>query len=210
MCRTERRASYAPLWQRSTWLFAVAFATALPLRAQPPAAADNLVPPPPGFMSFCVRFPDQCKASSDEPTAVRLTDDRWRALQQVNARVNQSIWPEDDETHYGRPEYWNIPTDDYGDCEDYALTKRKELIGRGFPEPALRMAIVNTPSNSRHAVLVVATNKGDYVLDNLTDDIVDSHQTPYTWLEEQSANNPRQWVSLQRPGWDQTAAGSVK
>lgn len=208
MRRAERGAAHAALWRWGAWLLAVTFVVASPLQALPPTPAGNLVPPPPGFMSFCVRFPHQCEAS--EPTTVSLTDERWHALRQVNTQVNESIWPQDDETHYGRPEYWNIPTDGYGDCDDYALTKRKELIDLGFPESALRMAVVNTPSNGRHAVLVVATNKGNYVLDNLTNDIVDPHQTPYTWVEEQSADNPRQWVSSQFTGGEIVAAGSIK
>ena len=50
----------------------------------------------------------------------------------------------DDQRHYGRAEYWNIPTDGYGDCEDYALTKRRDLIAAGFPAQALRIAVVLT------------------------------------------------------------------
>jgi len=67
---------------------------------------------------------------------------------------------------------WTIPTDGYGNCKDYALAKRKDLAAAGFPILALRMAIVITPREKRHAVLTVATDKGDFVLDNLENDIV--------------------------------------
>jgi len=165
--------------------------------AIPDSAVAAVVPP--GFISFCVRFADQCQAPQDAPATITLTSDAWQTLKQVNSAVNAAIWAEDDEKHYGRAEYWTIPTDGYGDCEDYALAKRKQLIGAGFPEPALRIAIVITPREARHAVLTVDTDKGDYVLDNLNDDVVAWNATGYTWLERQDARRPMGWVSMQPP-----------
>ena len=154
---------------------------------------------PPGFTGFCVRFPDQCQAPPGTPATVALTEAAWRTLNQVNSAVNASIWPEDDLAHYGRAEYWTIPTDGYGNCKDYALAKRKDLAAAGFPILALRMAIVITPRQARHAVLTVATDKGDFVLDNLENDIVAWNATGYTWIERQDAISPTSWVSLQPP-----------
>jgi predicted transglutaminase-like cysteine proteinase len=170
------------------------------------------VPAPAGFISFCIRFADQCDAPPGEPTEFVLTEDRWRLLLRINADVNEAIWPENDEAHYGRPEYWTIPNDGYGDCDDYALTKRKELIAHGLPERALRIAIVNSPQSGRHAVLVAVTDRGDFVLDNLTDDAVERRKTPYAWIEQQDASNPRAWVSLTPQADDaaQSAVGTVK
>lgn len=95
--------------------------------------------------------------------------------------------------HYGRAEYWTIPTDGYGDCDDYALTKRKQLQEIGFPAAALRLAVVYSPRSQLHAVLTVATNKGDFVLDNLDDDIRPWNTTRYDWIEVQDAKDPMQW-----------------
>jgi predicted transglutaminase-like cysteine proteinase len=178
----------------------------------PPDRAGAAMPDPPGFISFCLRFPGQCETRPEEPSKVVLNDQTRRSLQDINSRVNDAIWPESDDRHYGRPEYWTIPTDGYGDCEDYALTKRKALIDRRFPQRALRMAVANTPGGERHAVLIVATDRGDFVLDNLTNAVVERHQTPYIWIEEQDASNPRAWVSMQTdPSTDgQAAVGSVK
>lgn len=157
---------------------------------------DDVADVPPGYVSFCIRFPDQCQATPGAPSSIQLSDAAWRTIKKVNANVNELIWPEDDQTHYGRAEYWNIPTDGYGDCEDYALTKRKALIDQGFPQPALRIAVVDTPRNGRHAVLTVATDKGDFVLDNLRDEIVSWNATGYTWIERQDPKRPMGWVSL--------------
>ncbi len=165
-------------------------ATAAPAVAIP-------APPPPGFISFCIRHPDQCDAPPGEAASLRLSDERWRAIRSINRQFNESIRPEDDEVHYKRPEYWEIPTDGYGDCEDYALAKRKAFIDRGFPELVLRIAVVITPQDARHAVLLVDTDKGQYVLDNLNDAVLDRRQTDYVWIEEQDAKNPRAWVFTQ-------------
>jgi predicted transglutaminase-like cysteine proteinase len=153
-------------------------------------------PIPPGFVSFCMRFSSQCQVSENQPEIAILTPQNWGLLGQVNERVNASIWPEDDERHYGRGEFWTIPTDGYGDCEDFALTKRKTLIDAGLPGRALRIGIVVTTRDARHAVLTVVTDKGDYVLDSLTDDVVPWNQAGYRWLERQDGSNVTQWVAL--------------
>ena len=159
-------------------------------------ATDDVADIPPGYVSFCIRFADQCQATPNAPSSIPLTSTAWLTIKKVNANVNDAIWPEDDLRHYGRAEYWNIPTDGYGDCEDYALTKRKALIDQGFPQQALRIAVVDTPNNGRHAVLTVATDKGDFVLDNLREEIVSWNATGYTWIERQDPKRPMGWVSL--------------
>jgi hypothetical protein len=39
--------------------------------------------------------------------------------------------------HWGVIEQWDYPADGKGDCEDYALFKRKILVDEGFPRQAL-------------------------------------------------------------------------
>lgn len=56
--------------------------------------------------------------------------------------------------------------------------------------------MVDTPNNGRHAVLTVATDKGDFVLDNLREEIVSWNATGYTWIERQDPKRPMGWVSL--------------
>jgi predicted transglutaminase-like cysteine proteinase len=149
---------------------------------------------PAGFVSFCIRFTDQCLTSDTESISLDATT--WKALSQVNDSVNNAISPETDLKHYGRAEYWNIPTDGLGDCEDYALTKRKQLADAGYPISALRIAIVVTPQSERHAVLTVATDRGDLVLDNLNDEIQGWNTTGYRWIERQDPHYSMQWVWL--------------
>ena len=141
---------------------------------------------------------------------MKLTDNNWRTMQLVNRAENELIWPEHDQKHYGRAEYWTIASDGYGDCDDYALTKRKELMGEGFPEPALRVAVVVEPNNQRHAVLTVVTDKGDFVLDNLRDAVVDEKDTDYAWIERQDPQHPLGWVRKQTRPVGEVASSSAR
>ena len=155
---------------------------------------------PAGFISFCLRFPDQCTAPANAPSGIVETALVWQTLSRVNSAINGAIAPEDDRDHYGRAEYWTIPTDGLGDCDDYALAKRKALIDAGFPQNALRVAVVRTWYGERHTVLTVATDRGDYVLDNLRPDVLAWTGADYTWVERQAADNPWNWVDLESDG----------
>lgn len=173
-----------------------AITAALPLQgaSMPDGVADPT--PPPGFISFCMRFEDQCFWPASEPEKLQLDQATWSEIVAVNSNVNAAIWPVEDTRHYGRAEYWTIPTDGYGDCDDYALTKRKALADAGLPLRALRIALAVTGRNNRHAVLTVATDRGDFVLDNETDDILPWDKTGYRWIARQDAMNDKGWVAL--------------
>jgi predicted transglutaminase-like cysteine proteinase len=161
---------------------------------------------PPGFVSFCYRFADQCAAAPSDATVVHLDVASQAVLDRVNRSVNHAISPEDDQAHYGRAEYWNIPTDGFGNSKDYALTKRRDLINAGLSERALRIAIVITPQNNRQAVLTVVTDRGDLVLDNLTDDIKPWTEAGYQWVARQDGGGELGWVTLAAGAKDFTLA----
>ena len=57
-----------------------------------------------------------------------------------------------------------------GDCEDYALAKRDALIAAGIGSANARIATGVLPSGEYHAMLIVSTKRGDFVLDNLTNE----------------------------------------
>ncbi len=73
----------------------------------------------------------------------------------------------------------------YGDCEDYALEKRRQLIAAGVPETALSMAVAFTARGESHAVLMVSLESGDWVLDNLTPWATPWGDLNYRWVERQ-------------------------
>lgn len=181
-----------------------------PLEASFMTEDAHRIAAPNGFISFCIRNPGQCVAPADQAQTVQLDQHLWQMLVDVNEKVNREVTNEDDKTHFGRAEYWTIATDGYGDCEDFALTKRKQLIDAGLPEKALRVAIVKTWRGELHAVLTVATDHGDYVLDSRTWDILPWDRAEYVWISRQDANDPMGWVSLQsgRFSFRLAAAGS--
>ena len=154
---------------------------------------------PAGFIRFCLDWPDQCHYASHSPVRIGLTPERLRLIERINRAVNDEIWPEDDLRHYGRAEMWAIPRDGYGDCDDYSVTKRKNLADAGLPLSALRLAVVYSARSGRHAVLTVVTDEGDFVLDNLSPDILPWDKAGYVWIERQDGGDPFRWVSLQQP-----------
>src|ERR1044071_9882147 len=147
-------------------------APALPASLPSPGNAGRDARAPSGYLSFCRRSPEDCGAHADQPDRIKLTSEAWAMLEKVNIVVNATIQPEDDQEHYGVSEFWTVPNDGAGDCEDYVLAKRKMLVLLGLPEPALRITVVLDRGVVRHAVLTVVTDKGDYVLDSLKDGIV--------------------------------------
>ena len=117
------------------------------------------------------------------------------------------IEPKSDIDIYGKEEVWTYP-DQAGDCEDYVLLKRQLLINEGLSPSDLLITVVRKPDGEGHAVLTVRTNRGDFVLDNLTTKVMLWKDTPYTYLKRQSARHAGHWVSIEMP--DQTVVGSVK
>ncbi|WP_248307664.1 transglutaminase-like cysteine peptidase, partial [Bosea sp. FBZP-16] len=145
--------------------------------------------PPPAFLDFCARNPVECRRSGVLTRQVVLTPERQRDLQEVNARVNAAIWEISDREHHGREDVWSIPADGQGDCEDFALLKRKHLIERGWPSSALLIAVVGTPAGEGHAVLMAITSEGDLVLDNKTSRLLPWTQTGYLFFTRMSQSN---------------------
>ena len=146
---------------------------------------------PLAFVRFCMSNPDECSAQSSENSVV-LDGDKWRAMNEVNHLVNARIEP--DPTTGGRSA-WSLTTA-RGDCNDYAVQKRHELMARGWPAAALALAVVMTDTGKGHLVLSVRTDRGDVVLDNLQEKIVPWESANYRWIKRQSASNPQYWVEV--------------
>jgi predicted transglutaminase-like cysteine proteinase len=128
-----------------------------------------------------------------------LSSQAWKDLQRINLWVNTHVKPMTDMEHWGVVERWNYPDDGYGDCEDYVLQKRKMLMQSGWPREALLITVVRDRNGDGHAILTVKTDKGEYILDNQTDDIVLWSDTGYRFVKRQSQSDPNVWVSLGEP-----------
>lgn len=123
-----------------------------------------------------------------------------RLVNSINRNVNAAILARPAAYELATVDYWSAPTlvgaDRYGDCKDYALKKREALIDAGVPAGALSLAVVRTPGNELHAVLLIATDRGELVLDNRSAWIVAWNQTGYRWEMRQVAGDPFLWVSV--------------
>ncbi len=152
--------------------------------------------PPRGWVQFCRDEPRDCVDQDVRPRDAEMTRERWRDLIAINTRVNRDVVSITDQDHYGVAEYWAYPRNGKGDCEDYVLEKRRQLIARGFPESSLLITVVRDSAGDGHAVLTVRTTEGDFVLDNVRDDIRAWHQTGYSFIRRQSQINRSVWVAL--------------
>ena len=200
------------------FVLAIAFLGGCSTSRPPLSAASTTLPvtheravTPLAFIDFCVRFPAQCATAPGPRAVLALDASMVQRLNTVNHAVNTAIKPESDQAHYGRDDYWTIPTDGYGDCEDYALTKRKDLLDAGLPASAVRIAVVYSIKTALHAVLTVSTDKGDLVLDNVSDAIKVWNTTDFTWIMVQDPANPLWWDSLRpRSAHRGATAGSAR
>ena len=154
--------------------------------------------PPPGFFDFCQRLPEECKRVAATPAVVELTPERRGELERVQSDVNRRITAVEDIDQYGWREHWTYPTSGSGDCEDFALEKRRALIAAGWPAQALFLAVARIPSGKAHTVLVAATSDGDFVLDNLKSAVMPWQRLPYAWKIRQSAASPARWYNIPR------------
>lgn len=151
--------------------------------------------PPVGYVQFCATGQDECKNNSLNDDAVQLNQIAWDLLNTVNTYTNTKITPESDQDLYHVTEKWTYPTT-AGDCEDYALLKKRYLQGLGVPANDLLITVLLDEKNEGHAVLTVVTSKGDYILDNRRNEILRWDATNYKFLKRQSQKDPKQWVSL--------------
>ncbi|MER9176329.1 transglutaminase-like cysteine peptidase [Mesorhizobium sp. M0955] len=90
-----------------------------------------------GVMDLCERQAEICKGALS--VQIQASDELLDRLQGVNTFVNFAVSSQSDSEHYGKDEYWTIPTDGKGDCEDYVLEKRQILIEKGIPAGALQI-----------------------------------------------------------------------
>lgn len=149
--------------------------------------ASPSVRPPIGLQLFCLKQANSCRAQG--AGSIGWSEQLNVLLNRVNRNVNASITPRSDE----RVDKWQL-NGQYGDCEDYALTKRERLIELGVPAGALRIGYTRTATGQGHAVLIVRTDRGELVLDNLVRNVRRLPDTGYR-IEKVSTANILLWTS---------------
>ncbi|MGE0279294.1 MAG: transglutaminase-like cysteine peptidase [Rhizobiaceae bacterium] len=181
------------------------FAATFQASAGQPMATGGLTSQPIGHYEFCKTNPDECSIRSRDRGPVRMTGALWRKVVATNLAVNKAIKPMNDEDIYGKAEVWTYPTANVGDCEDYVLAKQRGLVESGVPTSDLLITVVRKPDGEGHAVLTLRTDKGDFVLDNLSDQVRQWDETGYRFLKRQSSTDTGRWVSI-REGQTATVA----
>jgi predicted transglutaminase-like cysteine proteinase len=156
---------------------------------------DSATSIPIGHLEFCQSRPAECAVNQTVVSAVSLNEENWQQLVAINAHYNQHIIPVTDADLYHTDEFWTYPNG-YGDCEDFALVKRRELINAGWPASTLMISVVKEANGNGHAVLLVRTDRGDFVLDNQDGAIRLWSETPYTFIKRQSQAHAGQWVEM--------------
>lgn len=166
---------------------------------------------PHGFVAMCARDAEMCQRSS-RSSDVRETAGRAEKmvrLRKVNSHVNARVYQRSDFQSYGVAELWTLPgggSRPSGDCEDLALEKRSLLLQSGYFAPdTLVLAVIYSGRTGLHTVLVARLEDGDYVLDSADRAIVRWDRAGYTWLRQQSRENPLSWLTVERSNTSATS-----
>jgi predicted transglutaminase-like cysteine proteinase len=117
--------------------------------------------------------------------------------ERINRGVNHNVIQRTDMQLFGVDEFWRRSggaRGSYGDCEDIALEKRAQLIAAGHAEDRLLLAVVYKRRAGLHTVLVVRTDEGDMVLDNLSSRIRRWDKSGYSWVRVQAPGKPYIWM----------------
>lgn len=171
------------------------FATGEAAAGSTPMVTGDITSQPIGHYEFCKLNSSECDIRSRGVRAAHMTSELRTRIATINVAVNKAVKPKSDLEIYGKDEVWTYP-DDVGDCEDYALLKRRILAEEGLPLANLLITVVRKPDGEGHAVLTVRTDRGDFVLDNLNNAVRPWEQTGYRFLKRQSTEHTGRWVAI--------------
>ncbi len=163
--------------------------------ASAPANASGDARAPYAWTDFCKRSPAECRVDVNEAERVEMTPKLWKTMVALNSRINRDIEAITDEDHWGVVDRWDLAEDGKGDCEDFSLLKRKRLAEAGVPRRAMLMTVVIDEENAGHAVLMVRTDRGDFILDNKRNAVLPWNQTGYVYVKRESQLRTG-WTSL--------------
>jgi len=133
-----------------------------------------------------------------------LTKRVWSQLNKVNRMVNRRVISVSDRENYQSADVWALPLsagNRRGDCEDYVMEKRHQLLAAGYPMRLLSVALVRTRWGDTHALLLVETDQGTLALDSFSAWINPWWKLDYQWIMRQSPDDPSLWVSVRGEGW---------
>lgn len=187
------------------WMFAVS--TSLIVQALPACASTWLntgsaTSRPFGHIEYCKKRPFDCRQNKGSAKLQALS---LGALNSVNSSVNHRIKPMRDEDQFGVRDLWSYGAK-VGDCEDFAIAKRAALLSRGY-RPENTLLAMGYEGGQAHVVLLVRTDGGDYVLDNLNPAVLPVEKSSVRISKVQSPKNGAEWLSV---GGKSTAKPQIK
>lgn len=157
---------------------------------------ENAVPPI-AHAVFCMNYPRECSESAAAASFFSAPAQAlYAVLVVVNRYVNTAIRPI-------RVTYRNILDDRWllsplsGNCNDYAVSKRHELLRLGWPSGSLLLAKVVLATGEHHLVLVANAGGESFVLDNLKPGVVQlAAVADYRWIRIESPADPKFWLAF--------------
>ncbi|PLX37326.1 MAG: transglutaminase [Hyphomicrobiales bacterium] len=155
----------------------------------------GITAPPIGHVRFCESNRGECRSHTAQAKVMTLTRARWQELLSINDDINRRIEPVTDRDLYNVDELWTYPKRK-GDCEDYVLLKRRELIQRGWPVGALLITVVRDQNGDGHAVLTARTDRGEFILDNQVSAVLPWNETDYRFIKRQSETDEVAWKNI--------------
>jgi len=180
-----------------------ACSTAMPGASNPALAPSPGQPAPQPYAAaaYCSQQPTEaglrfwnafCQAK-DAAVTVPLTEQNWADLRDVQAMVNRSL-------PYMPSNSWD-PLASAGDCKTATAKKELELLDRGWPAGALRVATVFVNDHgpqqlAYHSVLLVDTDHGTIVLDSRQTDPMSWQDLPYIWMTAEMPGTGGNWSRL--------------
>lgn len=123
-------------------------------------------------------------------------------LARVNQWVNRAIAYVGDDRNYRQRDFWATAEQTIargkGDCEDFAILKMQMLRAAGIDAERMKLVLLrDLAANADHAFLLVQTDAGKLVLDNVTDQLYDGSQANAV-RPVLSFSGSRRWVHAYR------------
>lgn len=123
-------------------------------------------------------------------------------LKAVNHTINKETRYVEDKVKFNQPDFWTVANGS-GDCEDYALAKRKRLRELGVK---CYLVVCHLPDKSGHCVLASDVGKTTFILDNNFDHLLTYNQCKsegwrFRWRQMRDENGigHSSWVSAEEP-----------
>lgn len=119
-------------------------------------------------------------------------------LKAVNSFWNQCPYRLDID-NYKKEDYWATPTEfrqKSGDCEDYSIAKYYTLRQIGYTHDQMRIVVIKENiRNFVHAILAVYIDNKAYILDNLSNTVLE-HERYKNYIPQFSVNEENRWAHV--------------